>query len=194
MKNHSAESLPIATILVGKGTSQVKSVLYRVLEATVVVHQRRTTYEKASIDVFGGVVELGFGVAGFDKTSQGTRLYQPQIHINSSDFILEGHDYRDLTPFVELHEKTEMWNMAGRDMWTEETTPETDEYRIMSHRSALLAEYGAAIHQDKGQRHLSFMLMFGELRIGPTKRKDFIEDNLWAYETVNNQVLKREKM
>lgn len=195
MKKNGIERLPVARILVGDESPKTKEMLFRVLETAVMYHEDRASYEAVSMRINGFVSNLAFWVCpGLEETGSRVTLYEPAIHVNCSDFVLTRRDYRDLIPFVVIHEKTEIWNISGRKMWAEEGTPEQIEYDDLSHEKAVVAEYMAAIRQGKGGRHLGFMVEFGEKIIHPRNRNGFITENLWGYDRANRILSKRRNL
>jgi hypothetical protein len=196
MRINSVERLPVARIQIGSETPLTKKILFKVLDAMVVYHEKRSSYESVSRNTYDGEVkEMAFWCSpGRGDIGGGVCLYEPAIHVNCCDFVLGRRNFSDLIQFVVVHEKTEIWNMAGRNMWAVAGTPESDDYDDLSHDSALLAEYRTAILCGKGGRHLGFMVEFGEKVVSRINRDNFIVENLWAYDKASKQLAKRRNL
>lgn len=90
-----------------------------------------------------------------------THLTGADIYINKDEFYLDGEDYTDLIPYIERHEKFELWMFVKEGISVKlnpDNPGEAKHSRETAHRLALRDQYRYAFLHGKADRLLEFDL------------------------------------
>jgi hypothetical protein len=188
MRVNGLERLPFSRITVKDNSLEAKEIFFGVLDAVVTYHSKRSSFnEICDFYLEGERTSLAFWmVDGIEETGSGISLHNTEIHVNMCDFVLGRKNYTEFVPLTVLHEKCELWNMAGKKMLAPINTPEYGVYGNMSHKKALLEEFREAIRIGVGERYLDFLISFAQMMPDSDAKVEFFRDNIRAFGLANS--------